>query len=69
MKKVFLDDLPQKYGFGANKDKLCISWKESIGHKVKFIYDNIEDKIEIVNYIKKGQKLSIRYKYKIYIII
>jgi len=65
LKKVFLDDLP-RFKEGMHKNK--INWQECMWHKVKFIYDNIEDKIEIVNYIKKGQKLSIRYKYKIYII-
>ena len=41
MKKVFLDELPRKYGFGANKDKLIVDWNNSIGYKVKFIYDDI----------------------------
>jgi len=67
LKKVFLDDLPKKYGFGANKDKLCISWKESIGHKVKFIYDNIVGELEIINYYTESNHgyLDIKYNNKI----
>ena len=42
MKKVFLDDLPKR-------GKL-VDWKNSVGHKVKFIYEKIEDEIEIINY-------------------
>lgn len=42
MKKVFLDNLP-KYGINVN-------WKESVSHKVKFIYDDICGEIEIIDY-------------------
>ena len=34
MKKVFLDNLPK---WESGKYKGRINWKESIGHKVKFI--------------------------------
>lgn len=63
MRKVFLDDLPKKYGFGANKDKLVIDWKKSIGYKVKFIYNDIEDEFEIIGY---DHKVNIVYKNNIY---
>jgi len=60
MRKVFLDDLPRRNGRGVNKDKECIDWKNSIGHRVRFIYQikkyNIEDEITIIDYITKKQK-------------
>lgn len=56
MRKVFLDDLPRKEGIGALKGKQVIDWKGSIGCKVRFIYDDIEDKIEIKDYNKKKCK-------------
>ena len=61
MKKVFLDELPRG---GKCVNKNSINWKESIGYKVKFVYYNIEGEIEIVDYVSKGQKLTIKYKDK-----
>lgn len=55
MKKVFLDGLP-------NRGKY-IDWKNSIGYKIPFVYNDIEDKIEIINYDKSV--LTIKYKDKI----
>ena len=55
IRKVFLDDLPRG---GLNRGNR-INWKESIGYKVPFIYDDIEGKIEIVN--KKDDILYIKY--------
>lgn len=55
MRKVFLDDLPHKKG---NNNK--IDWKNSIGAWVPFIYDSIENKVQIVNYNEKY--LYIKYK-------
>lgn len=43
IRKVFLDDLPRK---GSR-----IDWKNSIGYKVPFIYDDIKGEVEIVDYI------------------
>ena len=57
VRKVFLDELPRKYGFGVNKDKLLIDWGNSIGYKIRFIYDNIKSKVEIVGYNNKTRKL------------
>ena len=61
MKQIFIENLP-KYTEGTYKNK--INWKESIGCKVKFIYDNIEGEIKIINYEKKNQTLIINYKNK-----
>jgi len=60
-KKIFLDDLPTKFGIGANKDKLVIDWKNSVNYKVSFIYDDIEGEIEIVDYDTKSGQLKIQY--------
>ena len=61
MRKVFLENLPNKYGIGANKDKLTIDWKNSVGYKVHFIYDDIEDDLEIIDYKSNGQELTLMY--------
>lgn len=42
MREMFLDDLPRQGKF--------INWKESIGRKVKFIYEEIKGEVEIVSY-------------------
>lgn len=62
MRKVFLDELPK-----WKKGQRCrgkINWKASIGYKIKFIYDDIEGKIEILdvtnNYIKAKYKDNIQ---------
>ena len=62
MKKVFLDDLPRK--IRGNKE--CIDWENSVGYKgIKFIYDDIEGEIEIVEYFNCNN-ISIKYDNKIY---
>lgn len=55
MRKVFLDDLP-KWGDGVR-----INWSKSVGYKFKFVYDDIEGEIEILDYISKGQCLTVKY--------
>ena len=54
-KKIFLDNLPRK----NNK----IDWKNSVGCKVKFIYNDIEDYIEIIEYIKQSNRSKLKIKY------
>ena len=57
MRTIFLDELPHKNKF--------IDWEKSVGYKVNIIYDKIQDKIEILEYIKnKNQKLNIKYNNK-----
>jgi predicted transcriptional regulator/ribosomal protein S27E len=53
MKKVFLDNLPR---WGSNG----INWKESVGRKVDFIYNDIKGTIEILNFSDKY--LTLKYK-------
>lgn len=53
MKKVFLEKLPS-----ANNK---ISWEKSIGEYVPFIYDDISGSIEIIEYNKNKQLLTIKY--------
>ena len=65
VRKVFLDDLPRKEGIGALKGKTVIDWKNSVGCKVRFIYDDIEGEIEILNYGLKIGYITIGYKNKI----
>ena len=67
MKKVFLEELPKKMGFGANANKECIDWNKSVGYKVKFMYDDIEGEAEIINqYKKSGQNyLEVEYNDRI----
>ena len=63
MKKVFLEDLPRKIYRG----KECIDWKNSIGYKVEFIYDDVEGELEILNYIPNNNpRISIKYNNEIF---
>lgn len=50
MRKVFLDDLP-RIKCGTNKGNF--DWKHSVGCKLKCIYDDIEEYIEIIDYYKE----------------
>lgn len=64
MNEIFLEELPK---WGDNKEKCkarngSINWEESIGCKVKGIYDDINFEVEIVDYIKNEQRLHIKYK-------
>ena len=56
MRKVFLDDLPKGGQHISNK---YINWSKSIGSKVKFVYDDINGEIEIIDYI--SNKLFVKY--------
>lgn len=47
MRKVYLDNLPK-----INHNN--IFWKESVGYKVKFVYDDISGQFEIVDYQTNG---------------
>ena len=58
MRKVFLDNLPKKIWMGRE----CVDWKNSIGYKVEFIYDDVESWIIIVDYNNNNNKLKIKYK-------
>lgn len=64
IKKIFLKELPTKEGKGLFKNKQVIDWQNSIGYKVKFIYDDIEGEVEIIDYNSKKQRLYIQYKNK-----
>ena len=57
MRKIFLDDLPKG---GLNRGNR-INWKDSIGYKIKFIYDNIEGEFEITKYENKTEYIYIKY--------
>lgn len=66
-KEIFLNNLPK-----CKNRNNCIDWKNSVGHKVKFIYntinDSIEDEIEIIEYKEnkteksRNKRLTIKYK-------
>lgn len=63
IKKVFLEELPRK----IYKGREFIDWKKCIGCNVKFIYEDIQGWIKIINYIedindKKHPKVKIKYK-------
>lgn len=61
MRKVFLDDFP-RWRFGKIKTNGEIDWKNCIGFDIKFIYDNIQGIMSIVEYDIKKNKLLIAYK-------
>ena len=58
MNKVFLDNLPR---YEQSNQKGRINWSNSIGHKVKFIYNNIEGYVTIKEYNKQTHCLWIQY--------
>ena len=62
-KKVFTDNLPKKMGVGANANKECINWNKSVGYKVKFIYDDMEGEVEIIDQYKKSGQNYLEVKY------
>lgn len=63
IRKVFLECLPRR---ASGK---TISWKNSIGYIIPFIYDGIEGNIKIIEYIKDTHdKLKIIYNNKEHII-
>ena len=67
MRKVFLDNLPKWEIQGKGKEG-SINWQESLGKLIHFIYDDIEGNIEIIDYIKEKQKISIKYNNILYLI-
>ena len=68
IRKVFLDDLPHKEGVGNNRGKQVVNWLICHGCVVKFIYDNINGEIEIVDYNSKTSDLTVKYNDKIFTI-
>lgn len=56
MRKVFLDTLPKQY----NK----IDWKNSIGYKVLFVYEDLQGYVEIIDYKSNNERLTISYNDK-----
>lgn len=65
MRKVFLDELP-RWGKEGKGVKGTINWSESSGYIVKFIYNNIEGFVKILNYDKENERLFIEYDNKSY---
>ena len=64
-RKTFVENLPI---WKDGKNKGSIKWKESIGYKVYFIYEDIEYFIDMIDYIKiknHKNKLKISYNNKI----
>lgn len=57
-KQVFLEELP-RWQKGNKAKEGTINWKGSIGYKVRFIYDEIEDWVEIKDY--DGKFLYLKY--------
>ena len=58
MRKVFIENLPRKWERGREG----IDWTNSIGYKVDFIYDNVKDTLEIIDYIKDNKHVVLKYK-------
>lgn len=62
MRKVFLEDLP-RYTSGTYKGKA--DWGGSIGKSVKFVNEDIEGYINILDYNKSRQRVKVQYKNRI----
>ena len=57
MRKVFLENLPRK----MYKGKDCTDWENSKGYEVNFVYDDINGKLIILDYMKNKQILKVKY--------
>lgn len=60
-KEIHLEDLPRWGAHGKAKEG-GINWKASIGYKVRFVYGDIEGKVEIISH--EGEFSYIKYKNK-----
>lgn len=60
MKEIYTNELP-RWKNGGNKNQ--INWKESVGYKVKGVYEGLEFEVEIVDYIKINNKNYLKIKY------
>ena len=58
MRKVFLENLP-KIERGLNKGS--ISWKDSVGEEVPFVYEDLQGVVEIIHYNRDLREITIRY--------
>lgn len=56
MRKVFLEDLPRRAE--------GIDWTSSVGRKVKFVYDDIDGEIVLLDYDKSKTQLTVSYSGK-----
>ena len=61
MRKIYLDNLPKK----DLRGNMVINWEECVSYKVKFLYDDMEDYIEILGYDIKNRYVTVKYKNKI----
>jgi hypothetical protein len=61
LNKDDLNNLPKKYGIGANKNKLLYDWVNCVGYIIRFIYDDIQGIVEIIEYNPRKSKLKIQY--------
>lgn len=61
MRKIYLDELPRKKGFGATANKDVIDWQNSAGRDIKFTYDDIDGMINIINFNPQSRKLTVEY--------
>lgn len=57
MKKIFLDNLPKR----SNGN---ILWKKCIGQEIHFIYEEIDDKFLVLDYIRKENKYILKIEYR-----
>ena len=55
MRKMFIENLPRRQGRNGKE----IDWKNTIGYKVKFVYDDVEGEVEIIDY----EKLHVKFSY------
>lgn len=65
-KRIDLSNVPKTTLKCTKNKKFKYDWKNSIGCKVNFIYDNIKGEIKIINYIIKKHELTILYLDKEY---
>ena len=61
VKKVFLENLPR---WKDGKNKASISWFDTFGKIVRFIYYNTEGNVKIINYNSTKQQLIVMYNDK-----
>lgn len=60
--RMFLGNLPKKYGIGANKNKLVVDWNNVKDIDVEAVYNDKKYNIRLIEFFKDTRKMKCKYK-------